>query len=316
MSSAKTATYSPPKNKFAVRIKKQKLLLIMILPIMIWFIVFHYVPIYGWIMAFTNYIPGKPLLSADFVGLQHFEFFIFKSGDFRNILVNSVGLIFLNIFFSQTLAIAFAVFLNEMRVTRLKRLVQSASFIPYLVSWAIAANVMFAILSSDGGMLNDLLMRFGLVERPVQFMMRAEYAWTIMTIANVWKIFGFNAVIYLAAIAGIDGELYDAAAVDGAGRFKKIWHIVLPGMIPTIAVLLLINFGALLNTGFDQYFLISNPLTFSRLDVIDTYTVRFGLERGLLSYSTAVGIFKSVVSLILLTVANQFMKRTTGNKLF
>ena len=311
-----SAKYMPPKKKFGARLKRQKYLLIMILPIMAWFIIFHYVPIYGWLMAFTNYVPGRPLLSAEWVGLRHFEFFILRSGDFRNILVNSVGLNFLSIFFSQVLAILFAIFLNEMRIVRLKKIIQSASFIPWLVSWAIVANVMFAVLSSDGGLLNDLLLRLGFIDSPIFFMMRAEYAWTIMTVANVWKIFGFNAVIYLAAIAGIDSELYDAAAVDGAGRFRKIWHIVLPGMIPTISVLLLINFGALLNTGFDQYYLLSNPLTFSRLDVIDTYTVRFGLERGLLSYSTAVGIFKSVVSIILLTIANQFMKRTTGNKLF
>ena len=297
-------------------IKSQKYLLIMIVPVMVWFAIFCYVPLYGWIMAFVNYQPGQPLLSSEFVGFQHFNFFLFSSGDFVNIMRNTLSLSGLNIFLSQIMALTFAILLNEMRVKRFKKSVQSISFLPYLISWAIVANVFHALLSVDGGMLNTVLMRLNLIDRPIFFMANPDYSWFILTFANVWKSFGYFAVIYLAGIAGIDSALYEAATIDGAGRFNSIRHIMLPALLPTIAVLLVISVGAILNTGFDQYYLLSNPLTSERSDVIDTYIVRNGLERGLLSYSTAVGVFRSVISLILVSIANAVMKVTSGNSLY
>ena len=298
------------------RLKGQKVLWFMLTPFLLWFIWFNYVPLYGWIMAFVNYTPGKPLLESPFVGLQHFKAFIFESGDFFKIIRNSLVLNVTNLVLSNVLAVVFAVMLNEVRANWFKKLVQTASYLPYLVSWVIVANIFNVFLAFENGLINEMLMALGLTNAPIYFMADSDYSWGILTFANVWKSLGWNAIIYIAAIAGINTEFYDAAEVDGAGRFGKIWHVMLPGIVPTITVVLLMNAGLILNTGFEQYYLLGNSMTLNYTDVIDTYTIRYGLEQGLLSYATAIGVFRSVISLSILLIVNGFAKKYTDNSLF
>ena len=298
------------------RLRAQKVLWFMLTPFLLWFIWFNYVPLYGWIMAFVNYTPGRALMSAPFVGLAHFKAFIFESGDFLKIIRNSLVLNVANLVLSNVLAVLFAIMLNEVRADWFKKLVQTASYLPYLVSWVIVANIFNVFLAFEDGLINEMLMALRIIDSPIYFLAEPEYSWGILTFANVWKTLGWNAIIYIAAIAGINGEYYDAAEVDGAGRFGKIWHVLLPGIVPTITVVLLMNAGLILNTGFEQYYLLGNAMTMNYTDVIDTYTIRYGMEQGLLSYATAIGVFRSVISLTILFLVNGFAKKYTENSLF
>jgi putative aldouronate transport system permease protein len=171
-------------------------------------------------------------------------------------------------------------------------------------------------LGFENGLINELLMALGFIDQPIFFLAESSYSWGILTFANVWKTLGWNAIIYIAAIAGINGELYDAVRVDGASRFGRIRHVTLPGVLPTITVVMLMNAGWILNTGFDQYYLLGNSMTLSYTDVIDTYTIRYGMEQGLLSYATAIGVFRSAISLAILFLVNGFARRFTDNSLF
>lgn len=304
------------KKSYLRIISKQKYIWFMLTPFLIWFVVYSYVPIYGWVMAFVDYNIGKPLFSSSFVGFKHFKEFIFDSGDFLKIIRNSLVLNILNLFLSNALAIIFAILLNEVRKLWFKRVVQTVSYLPYLISWVIVANIFNVFFSYNDGIINQILMSLHLINEPVFFLAEPKYSWTILTFANVWKTVGWNAIIYIAAISGINAEYYDAADVDGAGRFGKIWHVTLPALIPTITVIFLMNAGWILNTGFEQYYLLGNSMTLDYTDVIDTYTIRYGLEQGLLSYATAVGVFRSAISVTILFIANSLSKKYTENRLF
>lgn len=304
------------KNKFIKILSNQKLLMAMLLPFIVWFIIYFYVPIYGWIMAFTDYNAGQPLLSSKFVGFKHFLYLFFDSGDFLKIMRNSLVLNILNLILSNVFAIMLVIMLNEVRKLWFKRIIQTVSYLPYLISWVIVSGIFYSLLSVDTGLINNVLLSIGAIKEPIYFLAETKYSWWIMTFANVWKSMGWNSIIYIAAIAGINPEYYDAAAVDGAGRFMRIRHVVLPSILATIGVMFLMSAGWILNTGFEQYYLLGNSLTLDYTDVIDTYTVRYGLQNGLLSYATAVGVFRSVISIAILFIVNSVAKKYTDNSLF
>ncbi len=272
-----------------------------------WVAVFCYYPIYGLIVAFYNYVPGRPILQNRWVGLLYFKEF-FTNPEFGMIIRNTLVISGLGIVFGFPAPILLALLINELGNRRFKKVAQTVSYIPQFVSWVVAASIIFTVLGNEG-LLNDLLRRLGLVERPLPFMTEGKLFWPIITVANIWKKAGWTSIIYLSAIAGIDQELYQAGAVDGLGRLGMARYITLPGIRTTVVVMFILGLGDILNAGFEQQLLIGNPQTRPYYDVIDTYAYRYGIQLGRYSVGTAIGFLKSVVGLGLVLAANRTAKR-------
>lgn len=295
-------------------VKRQKFLLIVSFFMVIYGIIFYYWPLTGWLMAFENYKPRKGLLGSDFVGLDKFQF-LFQDATFLRVIRNTFCMGVLNLVTTTIMAILFAILLNELRSTKIKKTVQTISYLPHFLSWIIVTGILHDALSSSG-IVNELLLKFGLVDKTVDFFAHPEYFWPIVAFANCWKETGWNAIIYLAAITAIDPCLYEAASIDGAGRLAKIKYITLPSIRPTIMILLLMNVGNVLNAGFEVQYLLGNGLTKSVSDTIDIYVLTWGISQNDFSLGTAAGIFKSVVSIALIFVANYIAKKTGDERLF
>lgn len=297
------------RSKRLKKLYNQRALFLMILPCMVITFIFCYYPLSGWIMAFQNFRPAKGYAGSKWVGLAQFEF-LFSDKEFWISVKNTVGMSLLNLIFSFLFAIVFALLLNEIRSTKFKRFTQTASYLPHFLSWVIVCSLVSGMLSSDG-MVNSALQALGLTSKPILFLGTPQYFWWVVVFANVWKETGWNSIIYIAAISGIDPALYEAAALDGAGRFRKMWHVTLPGIRPTIAVLLIMNLGSILNAGFEvQYLLGSNGLLVDVSQTMDLFVLKYGLNIGNYSLATAAGIFKTIISVILVfsanTIANHF----------
>lgn len=299
-----------PKQGFWDTFRQQKMLYGMSLPFIAMVFVFNYLPVWGWLMAFQNYRPGKGILEQKWVGFDHFVT-LFSDDKFYLVLRNTLAMSFMGILVGFTFPILFAVLLNELRGSVFKRTVQTISYLPHFVSWVVVAGIVTKMLSTDGGAVNQLLMWLGVIDKPIQFMANGSWFWYIVTGADLWKEMGWNAIIYLAAITGIDQEQYEAARVDGAGRLRQIWNITLPGIAPTIAILLIMSIGHLISIGFEKQFLLGNPLVIDYSEVLDLYALNYGLSMGRFSFGTAIGMFNSIVSIILLFVTNGIFKKFT-----
>jgi len=258
-------------------------------------------------MSFVHYVPGKSLLECDWAGLFYFKQF-FNSPDFLLVIRNTLAISFLNLLIGFPAPIILAVMLNEVRRKWFKKSVQTISYLPYFISWVVAASLIFTFLSSEG-LFTKLLLSLNIIENPINFLSEGKYFWAIITGANIWKNIGWSSIIYLSAMAGISNALYEAAEVDGCSRIKQIWHITLPGIRPTIILLLILSIGNILNAGFEQQLLIGTPQTREYWDVIDTYAYRYGIQLGRYSYATAVGLFKSTIGLGLVFFANWLSKK-------
>lgn len=289
------------------QIKEQKFLIFMAFPFVIWLIVFRYTPILGWIMAFQDYRPQYGFFEQEWVGLANFRE-LFQSQMFHQALKNTLGMGLLGLVFGFLSTITFAVLINELRFTKLKRLTQTISYLPHFVSWVIVANLVTTMLAPDG-VVNQLLVYLGILNDPVHFMAQPNLFWGIVTAAEVWKSTGWGAIIYLAAMAGIDPGLYEAAQVDGANRFQRILHITLPGIRPTIIVLLIMSIGNLINIGFERQMLLGNNIVANQALVIDRYALDYGIGLFRFSYGTAIGMFRSAISIVLIFLANGFAKK-------
>jgi putative aldouronate transport system permease protein len=219
---------------------------------------------------------------------------------------------FLSLIVGYTVPILFAILLNEVRVMSIKRTMQTISYLPHFVSWVIVAGLVTKMLSTDGGIINQLLLTLHVIDKPIQFMAQGKWFWGIVTVSDMWKETGWNSIIYLAAISGIDPELYEAATMDGAGRFRRIWHITLPGIRQTIMVMMILSIGWLMSIGFEKQFLLGNPIVKDYSEVLDLYVLNYGINLGRFSYGTAVGMFNSLVSIVLLFSANRIFKRWTN----
>ncbi|MGI6174047.1 MAG: ABC transporter permease [Christensenellales bacterium] len=290
----------------------------MILPLLLVVFLFSYVPLYGWIYAFFNYKPGKRLFSCEFVGWKWFTLLVsdvYYRQDMLRVMRNTLAMSFMGIL-SSWLPMFFAIFLSEIRSKRYKKLVQTASTIPNFISWVLVYAVAYSMFSVGDGFINRLLIRMGLVEDGINFLASGDHIWIKMWLWSVWKGLGWSAVTYIAALSGVDQELYDAADVDGAGRFGKMWHISLPGLVPTFFVLLILSIGNLINNGMDQYFVFENPMNHKTIEVLDLYVYNQGLAGRMYSFSVAVGMMKSVISLCLITFANRLSKLVRGNTVF
>ena len=286
---------------------KDKQVWLLATPAIIWIIVFAYYPMYGLLMSFVHFTPGKEIYQSTWAGLFYFKQF-FESPDFGQILRNTLVISGLNIVMGFPAPIILALMMSEVRSIWFKKTVQTISYLPYFISWVVAASLIFTFLKSDG-MLSVFLLKIGFIDKPISFLSEGKYFWGILTIANIWKNVGWSSIIYLSAMAGVSSQLYDAAEVDGCGRIKKIWHVTLPGIRSTIILLLILSIGSIMNAGFEQQLLIGAPQTRDYWDVIDTYAYRYGIQMGRYSYATAVGLFKSTISLSLVFFANWLSKK-------
>jgi putative aldouronate transport system permease protein len=301
------------------RLREQKWLFVLMLPALIATILFSYGPMFGLYMAFTNYQPGgesflQQFFHAEFVGFTWFEYF-FTTGDFYRVMRNTLATSLLTLFFGFPAPILLALMLNEARQGLFKRFVQTVSYLPHFISWVIAANIVITLLASDG-MLNNLLVLLGIVQEPVAFLQNGPLFWWIIALSNMWKEMGFSAIMYLAAISAINPELYEAARVDGATRFRQMWHITLPALRPTIVILGILAVGGILNAGFEQQYLLQNNTVLEYSEVIDIYAYKYGLQNSMFSYGAAVGMFKSVVAFILVVIVNRISRKVNDQALF
>lgn len=315
---SKEKKLKPSSKALYKRLWNQRYLFLLMIPALIWVILICYAPMTGLYMAFTNYRPSQngywqDLLNAPFVGLEWFQYFF--ENDFKMIMRNTLATSLLTLLFSFPAPILIAVFLNEVKNVKVKKFVQTASYLPYFISWVIASNIFLTFLSGSG-VINDILVALHIVEEPVLFFQNGKYFWWIIAFANTWKNMGYNAIIYLASISGIDQGLYEAAEVDGANRVQKIWHITLPAIRGTICIMLILAIGGILTTGFEQQLLMGNNAILNYSDVLDTYSYRYGLTKGMYSYGTAVGMFKSVVSFALVMCANKITAKLNDTALF
>ncbi len=308
------ATVKKDKKITMKEVKRQKFLLIVSFFMVVYGIIFYYWPLTGWIMAFQQYKPKDGLLGSKFVGLAKFKF-LFEDDVFIQVIRNTLAMGVLNLVTSTFMAILFAILLNEVKNIFGKKLVQTISYLPHFLSWIVVTGILHDALSASG-IVNELLLKFGIVDQAINFFAHKEFFWPIVAFANCWKETGWNAIIYLAAITSIDPCLYEAASIDGAGRWAKIKYITLPSIKPTIMILLLMNVGNVLNAGFEIQYLLGNGLIKSVSDTIDIYVLRWGISQNDFSLGTAAGIFKSAVSIILIVIANYAAKRMGEERLF
>lgn len=296
------------KSSLKKRISKSKTLYFMIIPCMIYTFIFSYYPLTGWIMAFQNFRPAKGYWGSKFVGFDQFKF-LFGDMEFWRAFRNTVAMSMMNLVFGFVFAIVFALLLNEIRSSGYKRVTQTVSYLPHFLSWVIVCALVRAMLASDGA-VNNILLKLHLTDKPLLFLNEPNYFWWLVTFANVWKEMGWNSIIYIAAISGIDPALYEAAELDGAGRFRRMWHVTLPGIRSTIVVLLIMNLGSILNAGFEvQYLLGQNGLLIDVSQTIDIFVLKYGISKQQYGVATAAGMFKSIVAIILLAAANFAAKK-------
>jgi putative aldouronate transport system permease protein len=301
-------------SQFIQRLWNQRYLQLMVIPGIIWMIIFNYIPMGGIIIAFKKFKITKTIAEAPWVGLQNFQDF-FQDSNFYDILTNTLGISLLKLLIGFPLPIIFALLLNEIRGLRFKKIAQTISYLPHFLSWVVLGGILVSWLSTTG-VINDFLIAMHILKEPVSFLGEPKYFWGLALISDSWKELGWSAIIYLAAIAGVDQQMYEAATVDGATKLQKIMKITLPSITGTIALMLILQIAGLLNSNFDQILILKNQINVSRSQVIDTYVYQVGMTMGKYSYATAVGLFKSIIALILLFIANTSSKKLLGRSLY
>jgi putative aldouronate transport system permease protein len=292
----------------------QRILQFMVLPGIIWMIIFNYIPMGGIIIAFKKYKITKSIAEAPWVGLKYFEEF-FKDSNFFNIIANTLGISLLKLIIGFPLPIIFALLINEIRNLKFKKFTQTISYLPHFLSWVVLGGILTTWLSKEG-VINDFLIAIKVLKAPISFLGNPKHFWGIALISDSWKELGWSAIIYLAAITGVDQQMYEAATVDGANKLHKIFYITLPSITGTIAIMLILQVSSLLNSNFDQVMILKNQINISRSQVIDTYVYQVGMTLGKFSYATAVGLFKSVIALMLLLISNKSCKKLLGRSLY
>jgi len=287
-----------------------------IVPFLILVFLFSYFPLYGWIYSLYDYKPALGLDGSEFVGLQWFQLLVSsptQMSQIGQVLINTLAISFLGIA-TSVLPLAFAIFLNEVRAKWFRNAVQTLTTLPNFISWVLVYMIAFSLFSTTG-LVNSVLTDAGLITMPIKFLDTDQNVWLAMTLWSVWKGLGWGAIIYLAAIAGIDQSLYESAEIDGAGRFQKMWYITVPQLMPTYLVLLLLSIANLLNNGMEQYYVFQNAFNKEYIQVLDLYVYNIGMTGNSLSMATAVGMLKSVISVILLFTVNAIAKRVRGQSI-
>lgn len=294
------------------RMIKYKMLYVMLLPAIVFLLIFNYVPMYGAIIAFKDFWVTKGILGSQWVGLEHFST-LFKTDKFWQVFRNTIEINLLRLVFGFPAPIILALLLNEVRHKLFKRSVQTIVYLPHFISWVTIAGIIFSILS-DGGLVNSIIVAFG--GENISFLTSNSMFRPLLVISGIWKEVGWGTIIYMAALAGVNPDLYESATIDGANRFKQVIYITLPSMLPIISILLILNFGSMMNGGFDQVFNLYNPMVYESGDIIDTYVYRIGLTQGKYSVATAIGLFLNVINFILLIIVNHTSKRLSGQGIY
>jgi putative aldouronate transport system permease protein len=291
-------------------LRRNKHIYLMLLPVVLYYLVFHYGPMYGAVIAFQDFNPVKGVFGSKWVGLQNFQDF-FSSVFFGRLMFNTLAISVLEIVFGFPAPIILALLINELRANPFRRLVQTVTYLPHFISVVVIVGMLFDFFARDG-VANQLLS----LSDPIAFMQSPEWFRQLFVGSGIWQQVGWLSIVYLAAIATIDSALYEAAKVDGANRFRQIWHITIPGILPTIVILLILRLGSVMSVGYEKIILMYNPLTYETADVISTYVFRRGVLQADFSFSAAVGLFNSVINFALLIGANRLSRRLTGSGLW
>lgn len=294
-------------NRLMKDLKKYKTLYLLIIPVVIWYILFCYKPMYGVIIAFKDYRPGLGIAGSKWVGLKHFKQF-FDSFYFGRTLKNTLVISLSQIIFGFPAPIIFALLLNEIKNMKFKRITQTISYMPHFISMVVVAS-MIRVLTSQNGIITSLLSVFGVEQ--VALLTKQEYFVPIYVISGVWQQLGWSAIIYIAALAGVDQELYEAAKIDGANRWKQTIHITLPSITGTIMIMLLLRLGSIMSVGFEKIILLYNEGIYETADVISSYVYRKGLQEFQYSFSSAVNLFNTIINFVLIMLFNKISKKLT-----
>lgn len=300
------------KNALIYSIKKNREIYIMLIPVVLYYVVFRYAPMFGNMIAFQNYKVTKGILGSDWVGFKHFIAF-FNDIFFLRVLKNTLTISVSSLLFSFPMPIIFALLLNEVKNLKFKKCVQTITYMPHFISTVIISSMILTYVAPNG-VINAVIQALGFDKVP--FMTDPKYFVGVYVISNIWQNLGWSSIIYISALSGIDTELYEAAAVDGANRWKQTIHITIPGILPTISIMLIMQIGSLLSVGYEKILLLYNPAIYESADVISTYVYRKGILGAEYSFSAAVGMFNSIVNFILLVFANWFSKKFQGSGLF
>jgi putative aldouronate transport system permease protein len=292
--------------KLAAPYWKYRYLVILFMPAVAYYAVFCYAPLYGIQIAFKNFIFRLGVMKSPWVGFDNFKL-LFSMGSFWEVFRNTIVISFMKLIFGFPAPVIFAILLNEMRARRFKKAVQTISYLPHFVSWVILGGLFVQFLSPSTGPINIILKNMGL--RPIYFLADKTWFRPVLVLTSIWKGVGWGSIIYLASLAGIDPQLYEAAEIDGAGRFRKAISITLPSLVPVITIMLIFSVGGIVKDDFDQIFNLYNPAVYSVGDVLSTYTYRVGLVDMKYSFSTAVGLFTNVISFMLIVATNAITKR-------
>lgn len=276
------------------------------IPALLYFGIFHYGPMYGVLMAFQDFNPVAGIKGSEFIGLENFRI-LFQSDNFTRVFRNSLWLSILRLVWGFPVPILLAVILSEIRAKRFAKISQTVMYMPHFISWVVLSGILINLLSTSNGAVNQVIEFFG--GEPIQFLQRKEYFRSVIVISDIWKEAGWGAIVYIAAISGIDREMFEAAKVDGAKMMQKIWYITLPSIAPTITVLFILRLGSVLKNGFEQIFMLYSPVVYDVADVFETYVYRIGMQEGKYGFASAVGLFQSVVGLILVLVTNTISKK-------
>ncbi|MBQ7970154.1 MAG: sugar ABC transporter permease [Treponema sp.] len=302
------------RKSFWNRLSKQKTLILMAVPFVLYVILFKYVPLWGWTMAFQDYKPAKSFSQQEWVGFKWF-ITLFKDKEFLLSLRNTVCMSLISTALGYITAILIAIFLNEVRIIAVKRFVQTVSYLPHFLSWVIVTSLVANVLSVEDGILNNILLGLGFIKEPILWLSVPKYFWNIIGWTYVWKEVGWNTIVYLGAMTAIDPCLYEAAQIDGCGRLRKIWHITLPGIKPTIIIMMIMSAGHILDANFEMPFFLRNGMIEDVASTIDIYVLKYGFKLFNFSLATAAGIFKNAVNIILLLLANWIAKKSGEERL-
>ena len=302
-------TFKKRSTIFWKRVLVYKYSYLFVLPAVIWYLIFCYIPMYGITLGFKEYRFDKGILGSPWVGFRYLSQF-FNFYDFWKLIGNTLQISSLKLIFCFPAPILLALLLNELKNGKFKKIIQTVSYLPFFVSWVIVVNLFSKLFSPNNGPVNDLLVSlFGM--KPVYFLGEPGMFYPLVVLTDIWKGVGYGSIIFLSALTGIDQQLYEAAKIDGCGKWKSMLHISLPGLVPTIGIMFILSIGGLMRAGFEQIYLMQTPGTLDVSEILDTYVVKVGIKNGMFSYATVVGFFQSVVSLLLIIITNKISKKMT-----
>lgn len=301
-------------QRLKIDLWNQRYLFLLLLPGFIWYIVYRYWPILGLSIAFKEFSFTGGMFAGEWVGLHYFKYIFFEHRNFWQLVRNTFLINVYRLIFYFPIPIILALMINEISRLRYKKIIQTTIYLPHFVSWVVFGSIVIRFLAPEGGLVNEIIKLFG--GEPIFFLSKTQYFRPIVVISDIWKQAGWGTIVYLAAITSIDPSLYEAAKIDGASKLQNIWYITLPSIANTIVMLLLLDIGRMMEVGFEQIYVLSNPTIYEVGDVISTYVYRVGIGNGRFSLTTAIGLFQSVIGFTMLMVSNTFSKKVLGKSLW